>query len=163
MIGRSRYIGEAATIIDAKNRITLPAKFRSKLPTSPDGSIVLLVAPGPDYPSLEIFDAESGARRMDELVGESGLPDEEQRRRQEVLGQIEYCECDKQGRLLLPAKHVAYAKLTGEVRVSGRGSYLLLFSPEQAKASGRLIELESLEPAAIGKLYEQAKKQGIKS
>lgn len=160
MIGRSRYIGEAATIIDAKNRITLPAKFRSKLPPSPDGSAVLLVAPGPDFRSLEIFDQENGERRMEELAGDSGLPDAEQRKRQELLSRFEYCECDKQGRVLLPASHVSWARLKGEVKVSGRGGHMLIFSPEEAKASGRLMELESLDPAAVGRLYEEAKLQG---
>ena len=156
----SRYIGEAQTIIDAKNRITLPAKFRSKLPPSPDGTIVLLVAPGPDFRSLEIFDKESGDRRMQELTGDSGLPDAEQRKRQALLAKFEYCECDKQGRVLLPSSHVAWARLKGEVKVSGRGGHLLIYSPEEAKTSAVQLDLEDLDPAAVARLYEEAKLQG---
>jgi division/cell wall cluster transcriptional repressor MraZ len=160
MLSGSRYIGEAQTIIDAKNRITLPAKFRSQLPTSPDGSIHLYVAPGPDFRSLEVFDKESGERRMDELAGDTGLPDVQQRKRQELLSKFEYCECDKQGRVLLPASHVSWSKLNGEVRVSGRGDHLLLYSPAEAKAAKMTLDLEDLDPAAISKLYEEAKLQG---
>ncbi|HRJ77972.1 MAG TPA: hypothetical protein PLF37_05610 [Planctomycetota bacterium] len=163
MVGVSRYIGEAQTIIDAKNRITLPAKFRGRLPVSPDGSILLYVMPGPEFPCLEVFDMVSGERRIAELTGEAGLPGAEQLRRQSLLGMMELCECDKQGRILLPAKHVGWAKLKGEVRVSGRGDRLLLYCAEEAKTFNALLDLDDLDPAQIAKLYEAAKMQGSKA
>jgi len=160
MAGGSRYIGESQTVIDAKNRITMPAKFRGKLPVAADGSILLCVSPGPDFRSLEVFDAESGERRMHELSGETGLPGAEQRKRQALLSKFEYCECDKQGRVLLPASHVSWAKLRGELVVSGRGDHLLIYSPEEAKAVNVMLGLEDLDPAQISKLYEEARLQG---
>jgi DNA-binding transcriptional regulator/RsmH inhibitor MraZ len=88
------------------------------------------------------------------------LPDSEQRKRQALLAKFEYCECDKQGRVLLPSSHVAWARLKAEVKVSGRGGHLLIYSPEEAKTSAQQLDLEDLDPAAVARLYEEAKLQG---
>ncbi len=157
-----RYFGQAETTIDAKNRITLPAKFRGKLPASPDGPILLYVVPGAEFRHLDLFDSESGMTRINALTGGSGLPGAGQRSRQSLLKNLEEVECDRQGRILLPRKHVEWARLSGTVIVAGAGDHMQVYTAEQARAADALADLDELDPAKIGKLYDDAMQGGGK-
>jgi MraZ protein len=153
MASAPRYFGLATTSMDAKNRITLPAKFRSKLPVSNDGKTSLFVILGADFRHLDIFDAESGQARVDALTGQTGIPGEVQRKRQQFLGMVEIVEMDAQGRMLLPKSHVAYANLKSEVVVSGAGDHMQLYDPSEAAAANALVSIETLDPSAVSKIY----------
>lgn len=153
MAGLPKYFGLATTSIDAKNRITIPAKFRKKLPTQSDGKAVLYVMYGADFRCLDIFDSESGALRMAELSGESGLPSALQRERKRMMARVEEVELDKQGRVLLPKDHVEWAGLKGEVLVAGCGDHLEVYVSGAAAAVGAPVPNEDLDPTAIAGLY----------
>ncbi|MCC6574357.1 MAG: hypothetical protein IT462_11255 [Planctomycetes bacterium] len=159
MPGAPRYFGQAETTIDAKNRITLPAKFRGKLPASPDGPILLFVVPGAEFRHLDLFDSESGMERVNALTGATGLPDATQRSRQNLLKTLEQVECDRQGRILLPRKHVEWARLSGAVIVAGAGDHMQLYTAAEAKAADALADIDELDPSNIGKLYDTALKK----
>ncbi len=153
-----RYFGQSETTIDAKNRITLPAKFRGKLPASPDGPILLFVVPGAEFRHLDLFDMDSGIERINALTGATGLPDAGQRSRQSLLKTLEQVECDRQGRILLPRKHVEWARLNGTVIVAGAGDHMQIYTAAEAKVADALADLDELDPAKIGKLYDTALK-----
>ncbi len=153
MAGLPKYFGLATTSIDAKNRITIPAKFRNKLPLQPDGKAVLFVMPGADYRHLDIFDSDSGAQRIAELTGQGKLPSDEQRRMQRLLGMMEQVELDKQGRVLLPKGHVAFAKLKGDVLVSGCGDHLQVYVAEEAAEGSAAVAIEDMDPSDVANIY----------
>lgn len=153
MASLPRYFGLASTSMDAKNRITLPAKFRSKLPVTSDGKTILYVMVGADFRHLDIFDFESGLARIEALTGQTGLPGEAQRQRQQFLAMVEQVELDGQGRLLLPKSHVAYANLKSEIVVSGAGDHMQLYDPSEAAAGNALVSIEKLDPSAVSSLY----------
>lgn len=156
-----RYFGSAVSSMDAKNRITLPAKFRSKFPAGADGKILVYVMPGPDFHHLEVFDVDGGERRVEELTGGEGLPNDQQRRSQYLLSLVEQVEVDSQGRILLPKQHVEYAKLKGEVIVSGAGDHLQICDPDEAKHEQVPVNLEMMDPAKIAAIFNGATpKQG---
>jgi MraZ protein len=139
--------------MDAKNRITIPAKFRSKLPVGSDGKTHVYVILGADFRHLDIFDMESGERRIEALTGQAGLPGEGQRRRQQFLAMVEQVEVDKQGRILLPKSHVAYAMLKDEVIVSGAGDHMQLYDESQAIELAVPVKIETLDPSAVSAIY----------
>lgn len=151
-----RYFGSAVTSMDAKNRITIPAKFRSKLPASADSKVLVYVMPGPDFRHLAVFDAEGGERRIEELTGVEGLPGEQQRQRQYLLSLVEQVEVDAQGRILLPKHHVDYAKLKGEVIVTGAGDHLQVCDPDEARTKDVPVNLDKMDPAQIAKIFNGA-------
>lgn len=153
MAGLPRYFGLATTSMDSKNRITIPAKFRSKLPASSDGKTLLYVMIGADFRHLDIFDSESGLRRIEALTGQDGLPNEEQRRRQQFLAMVEQVEVDKQGRILLPKSHVGYAMLKSEVVVSGAGDHMQVYDEAQAEEVSAPVNIEKLDPGAVSAIY----------
>lgn len=153
MAGTPKYFGLASTSIDAKNRITIPAKFRSKLPAGSDGKTLLYVIVGADFRHLDVFDQESGERRIEELTGRGGLPGQDQRRRQQLLALVEQVEIDRQGRVLLPKSHVAYAKLEGEVVVSGAGDHLQIYDPGEAEEVAAPVSIDKLDPASVADIY----------
>jgi MraZ protein len=143
--------------MDAKNRITIPAKFRSKFPVSSDGKTLLYVMIGPDFRHLAVFDQHDGERRIDELTGIAGLPGEEQRKRQQLLAYVEQIELDKQGRILLPKEHVAYANLKSEVVISGAGDHLQICDPDEARAVSAPVSVEKLDPQTVANIYNSTR------
>lgn len=153
MAGLPRYFGLATTSMDSKNRITIPAKFRSKLPATSDGKTLLYVMIGADFRHLDIFDSESGARRIEALTGQDGLPGEDQRKRQQFLAMVEQVEVDKQGRILLPKSHVGYAMLKSEVVVSGAGDHMQVYDEAQAGEVSAPVNIEKLDPSAVSAIY----------
>ncbi len=151
-----RYFGSAVSSMDAKNRINIPAKFRSRFPASADGKVLVYVMPGPDFRHLEVFDHEGGERRVEELTGNAGLPDAQQRSRQNLLSLVEQVEMDAQGRILLPKQHVEYAKLRGEVIVSGAGDHLQICDPDEARTERVPVNLDKMDPAQIAEIFNGA-------
>lgn len=151
-----RYFGSAVSSMDAKNRINIPAKFRSRFPVSADGKVLVYVMPGPDFRHLEVFDSEGGERRIDELTGAEGLPDAQQRSRQYLLSLVEQVEMDAQGRILLPRQHVEYAKLRGDVIVSGAGDHLQICDPDEARTEKVPVNLDKMDPAQIAEIFNGA-------
>jgi MraZ protein len=148
------YFGLATTTIDAKNRITIPAKFRNRMPGHAEGTVTVFVTIGPDFRHLEIFDFANGNERIKALSPREGLPDQVNRRRRQVLAYMESVEMDKQGRVLLPKSHVAYAKLEGEVVVTGAGDHLQVYVPSEVEEADFPVSIESLDPKAVAKIFD---------
>ena len=153
MAGAPRFFGLATTSMDSKNRITIPAKFRARLPVTTDGKTLLYVMLGADFRHLDIFDQESGEKRIEALTGETGLPGNVQRQRQQFLAMVEQVEVDKQGRVLLPKSHCAYANLSSEVVVSGAGDHMQVYDPTEARKANVPVEIETLDPGAVSGIY----------
>lgn len=150
----ARYFGFATSSVDNKNRVTIPAKFRSKLPAAADGKTLVYVMIGPGFAHLQVFDQVNGERRIEELSGGEGLPSEEQRRRQQLLQYVEQVELDKQGRVLLPKELVQYAHVQGEVVVSGAGDHINIFDPREAEAGKAPVSAEKLDPQTVAAIYD---------
>lgn len=155
-----RYFGFATSSVDAKNRITIPAKFRSKLPVGHEGRTFVYVMMGPDFRHLAVYDLASGQRRIDELTGDTGIPGEVQRKRQQYLALVEEVEVDKQGRVLLPKEHVEYARLKGEVVVSGAGDHIEVYDPEEGRHVSAPVSIEKLDPQHVSAIFDGTMPKG---
>lgn len=151
-----RYFGSATSSMDAKNRITIPAKFRSKFPAGADGKVLVYVMPGPDFRHLAVFDMDAGERRIEELTGGEGLPGEQQRHRQNLLSLVEQVELDSQGRVLLPKQHVDYARLKGEAVVTGAGDHLQICDAGAVSNEQVPVSLDKMDPAQIAEIFNGA-------
>lgn len=109
------FLGDHQHTLDAKGRVSLPAKFRLDLTGK------LVVAKGLDN-CLYVYPAEEYSRFVSDLLTGSDFdPRKRQLRRFFTSGAVE-TELDSAGRVSLPANLRDYAGLTKEVAVTGNGN-----------------------------------------
>lgn len=116
------FTSEYSHTVDAKGRMILPAKFREGLGES------FFLSPGLDscitiYPRARW---EQMAEKLQQLPStKAGV---RQLRRFLIGGSCEI-ECDRQGRILIPAHLRAYAKLDKDAKILGVGETIEVWSP----------------------------------
>lgn len=118
--GRRMFLGDHQHTLDAKGRVSLPAKFRARL----TGSIV--VSKGLDN-ALYVYPVEEYDRFIDGLLSKSEFdPKLRQVRRFFTSGAVE-TEFDSAGRISLPAQLREWANLEKDVAVIGMGDRIELW------------------------------------
>lgn len=128
------FMGQYDHSIDDKSRLTLPARFRAALA---DG---VVLAKGLDG-SVDVYPLEAWRMTVAERIGKLDplLPDTRAMQRLFFGGASEDVP-DKQGRVLLPAQLVRYAKLTKDVTVVGSNDHLEIW--DRAAWAERLEGIE---------------------
>lgn len=120
----SLFTGEFECKMDAKGRLTLPSKIKSKLPEVSGNQLVLSLGLEPClvlYPLVEYRKIYSRIASMNEF-------NEEFRRLQRnFFRRIIEVELDNAGRLLIPKAMSKYAKLDKEVILVGMGNRMELW------------------------------------
>jgi MraZ protein len=121
------FRGSYEHTIDHKGRISIPARFRRQLSGDAEESFVILrglescIAL---YPSDEF-------RRLDERLRGRSFSDENNRRYQRMMLFDSRDETlDAQGRIALPPRLIAHAKLAKNVLVAGLLDHLEVWNPE---------------------------------
>ncbi len=123
------FTGEYEHTIDAKQRMAIPAEFRSRMEPETLG-IAFYLSPGPNgalwlWPE-KTFEQLAGA------MSSSLLPAEELMEFEELLySQSRRMELDKTGRVRLPERMLREAGLGSQVIVLGVKDHLELRDPEQ--------------------------------
>jgi MraZ protein len=116
-------LGEYEHALDDKNRITLPAKFRQEFA---DG---VFVVRGID-PCLLVYPPGGWHRLVDErLAGLDPFSREARQMSRFLFSGATETDVDRQGRIMLPASLVGYAKLKREVVVAGVQDHVELWEP----------------------------------
>ena len=120
----SLFTGEFECKMDAKGRLTLPSKVKSKLPEVSGNQLVLSLGLEPClvvYPLIEYRKIYSRIASMNEF-------NEEFRRLQRnFFRRITEVELDGAGRILVPKTMSKYAKLEKEVILVGMGNRMELW------------------------------------
>jgi MraZ protein len=107
--------------LDAKNRLTVPAKFRAEL-----AGRVFLVK-GVDR-CLSVYpEATYSAMTQQALVGLNPFSPEARDLKRMFYGNAVDVELDSAGRVMLPPKHMEHAGITREVVITGAGECLELW------------------------------------
>lgn len=122
-VERIMFMNEYSHTIDAKGRMILPAKFREELGDS------FVLAPGLDA-CLCIYPRERWNALLARL---QQLPFTDKRVRKikrYLIGKSTEIECDRQGRILIPAHLRELADLKKEVCVVGTGSMIEIWNSE---------------------------------
>ena len=119
------FLGEFEHTIDGQRRLAIPSEWRLK---GGDGRFVLLPARGSSLQLMpfEEFDSSilSKARRLS-LASEKDMRD-----LAELGSRAQICECDKQGRIQISQKLVAYSGLKDRAALIGSLSYIQIWTPE---------------------------------
>ena len=122
----SLFIGEYECKMDAKGRLTLPSKVKSKLPEVSGNQLVLSLGLEPClvlYPLMEYKKIYSRIASMNEF-------DEEFRKLQRIFfRRISEVELDTANRLLIPKAMSKYATLNKEIILVGLGNRIELWDP----------------------------------
>ncbi|MCR5215033.1 MAG: division/cell wall cluster transcriptional repressor MraZ [Eubacterium sp.] len=109
-------IGEYNHNIDAKGRLSVPAKFRDEF-----GSSVIL-GRGADE-CLRLYSLEEFETFKDNLLSQLDTSDEDDRDLYRYFtAKVDRCDFDSQGRIIVSKKMRDYAGLTKEVVVIGNGN-----------------------------------------
>ena len=107
--------------LDAKNRVTVPSKFRASLS---DG---VVLAKGVDR-FLTVWPAsEYAAHVAQTLDGRDPIAEDTQLLRRFLFSQAHDTELDAAGRIMVPPPLMAHAAFEKEVVVSGMGNYFELW------------------------------------
>jgi MraZ protein len=111
--------------LDAKNRLTMPAKFRTALA----GKVFLVRS---DEPCISIFPGELyDGLTQQAMQGINPLSREGRRERRRLHAFADDVELDGAGRVTLQSKHLEHAGITArDVIITGAGESLELWDPE---------------------------------
>jgi MraZ protein len=126
MTPAARFRGTFEHTLDAKGRISLPAKFRKILPEE-----TLVLVPGPNG-QLNLFTEEGFDEWVDSLLGE-GSSESDARKDQLVdfyYGASENVDVDAAGRICISAAQRAQTGLDEKVLIKGARSHISLWSQE---------------------------------
>ncbi|NUN47363.1 MAG: hypothetical protein HUU15_00865 [Candidatus Brocadiae bacterium] len=119
-----RLSGNQSLVVDSKNRLVLPAKFREALgPTVRVG-----LFPQGDFLVLTICAPDVYARRMDALEERAATDPQLTRTLTFIDATTEEVDLDDQGRMTLTGDLKGFAGLERDVVVIGRGDHLQVWT-----------------------------------
>ena len=123
------FRGQFLHSIDAKGRISLPARFRDALVSAGDHRLVL--TPAPFDPCLHVYPMRAWEELEQKISELSTLdPNVVRFRRMYVSAALE-CELDKAGRVLVPPHLREKAELSKDVLWAGMGRLVELWSRQR--------------------------------
>lgn len=127
-------IGEYSHVLDQKNRVIVPQKFREI--DGKEGAVwsQFILTRGPED-SILVYTPEAWRRLQEVMFGRGALPDANRRKFQRLLyaGGAE-CHCDRQGRIVVPEKLRLHAGLKRDVTWIGAGDRAELWATERWRA-----------------------------
>ncbi len=126
------FLGEYEHTIDSKGRMALPARFRVQL----DSGAVISKGMGS---CLSVYTMDRWNEKSDEQAAgksEAELRDFERR----IFPSASIVELDAQGRLVIPAKLRAYAKLENDVTVAGVRDHIEIWDRATWQAYQRQLD-----------------------
>jgi MraZ protein len=121
------FLGDYQHTLDAKGRVSLPAKFRAEMTGK------LVIAKGLDS-CLYVYPADDYTTFVKDLLEKEDFdPRIRKVRRFFTTGAVE-AELDSAGRISLPANLREYAKLAKDVAVTGNGNRMEIWAAESWNA-----------------------------
>lgn len=142
------FLGDHQHTLDAKGRVSLPAKFRAQM----TGKIV--VAKGLDK-CLYVYPADEYTRFVSTLLGRNDFDEKTRKVRRFFMAGAVETELDSAGRVSLPANLREYANLSKDVAVTGSGDRIEIWDAaawDEYRTGGESIESLAEELPGTGLL-----------
>lgn len=143
--GQVLFRGITTLNLDAKGRLSIPAKHRKRLKTCCDGKVVATVdLLDPCLQLYPLFEWEAVERKL------IALPSHNRQARyikRQLIGCLAECDLDSHGRILLPSELRVCADLKKNVTLVGQGNKFELWSTiiwEQRMAEEKTLAGEEL-------------------
>lgn len=134
------FLGEYAHTLDAKGRVTIPARFRDEL----EGGFVL--TRGEDL-CLVAYPLE---RFQERAAGLAQVPKANRNVRtyaRAIFGSAQLVTLDTMGRVLIPPFLREYASLDGEVAIVGVNDVFELWNPRIFRETMEMADMEAIQNA----------------
>ena len=122
------FMNEYSHTIDAKGRMILPARFREELGDS------FFLSPGLDA-CITIYPRQRWERMAEKLQQLPSTKAGVRQLRRFLIGGSSEIECDRQGRILIPAHLRAYGKLEKDAKIIGVGDTIEIWNPSLLQSS----------------------------
>jgi MraZ protein len=128
-----RFVGKFLNKLDAKGRVSIPAKFREVLHT--EGLKGFYCSPSALKPNLTGCGESFFARIDSTLAGLNPYSPEYAAQSMQAFGDASYLEFDAEGRVRLLDELIAHAEIQEQVQFVGHGVYFELWNPETFPAA----------------------------
>jgi len=123
------FNGSYSNTIDEKGRVAIPARFRDELRNAGEQGLMITGFDVSGVPCLEGFPAAGWQQLVSDLSSKMGAYSQSRVLFETIyVGGAQYCQPDKQGRVLLPPVLRTYAELKDNVTFVGVGRKFRLFS-----------------------------------
>jgi len=121
------FRGSSNHTIDPKGRIIIPARFRDTIKSNGGNGVMVTVMDN----CLFAFPFDAWYRLEDKIMSLPTTNAAMRRFRRVIVGEASECNCDKQGRILIPPTLRQYAKLEKEIVLVGVLKHFEIWSREQ--------------------------------
>jgi MraZ protein len=138
------FQGHSICFLDAKARLSLPAKFRKYI--SPEANNKLVVTRGMDK-CLLVYPQDEWEKVKNSLLVYNAFNADQRYFVRQFLMFVNECELDSHNRILIPQQLLEYASLKKEVIVMGLLNQLEIWDPD-VKAKYDSSQVESYEEIA---------------
>ena len=140
-----RFSGEYLNVLDAKNRINIPAKFRKALDTVNDRTFV--ITRGFDecltlYPIYEWNIVEQ------QLASLSSLRNRNRNFVRSIVRYASYVQYDRQGRIIIPDNLKAYSQIDKDVIIIGMITKIEIWNPNKIEKYNSNINIDEFDDLA---------------
>ncbi len=127
--------------VDAKGRVSIPARFREHLSATYGDQVILITKDG----CIFVYPVQEWKRKFSEKLEELSTASKEVRRTlRRLYGRAESCEFDRQGRILLPAELRAKTSIEKDAVVAGIENRLEIW--DKAKWNEEMGEVDDGGP-----------------
>ena len=153
------FLGTHHNKVDAKNRVSVPATFRTVLKSllDEDGPVTLILRPSHQHRCIEGWPPSVMERMARPLDGLDPFGTDHVDIATALFSDAEFVEADKEGRIVLPPGLAAHAALTSSVVFMGLGQIFQIWEPnaatarrDDARTKARSIPLPALAAVSGG-------------
>lgn len=120
------FSGSFTYLLDQKNRLNIPAKFRKEL--GPENDDTFVISKGFDT-CLYAYPATEWQRVQSELMSLNKIKSKHRNFIRSILRYTTHVKFDRQGRVQIPDVLLEYAKIEKEVEIIGFGTKLEIWNP----------------------------------
>ncbi len=120
------FTGEHECKMDAKGRLLLPSRIKTKLPDCSKHEIVLSQG---FEPCLIIYTIEEYTKKYEKFSALSSFNEEQRKLQRNFFRGSMEVELDSLGRFLIPKRMAQYARLGREAIIAGNGNILEIWNP----------------------------------
>ena len=144
-----KFRGRSTHTLDAKGRLSIPARFREVLKHE-YGNATLMMTNTPKC--LYVYPWPEWQKVEEQLMGAAIEPPELMLYKRYFLGSAEECVPDRQGRILIPAHLREEVGIEREVILLGMLDHFEIWSPEQLEAEFKRVRenFEELSATVAG-------------
>ena len=137
----SQFIGDYEDVpVDPKGRLIVPAAFRRALPMGVNTFVVARWFDG----CLAAFDPNGWERVIQQLRGLDGSQREIRQLMRTLVGGSKELKIDRQGRVLVPRKHLEMAGITDRATLVGIIDRVEIWHPDRYASSLDQVDLEGI-------------------